>query len=823
MSYNAIITRGGIIVIELNSSTLGNVSNALSNVTRQIADDGARIADAWQNSQSVADFARSANLGDAVKVVGGVAFGAALTASVTALLAGSAGAIAVGVGAGFLGGMLYEKAFDGATGLGQKLADSIVPSIINNGANNASSKPTVSPFRTDNINGLDLDPLVPVAVPYDPIVFDLDGDGIETVGWKAGVKFDGNADGIKTTTGWVGKDDGMLVWDRNGNGKIDSGRELFGDQTVLANGQLAAHGFAALAEQDTNRDGKVNALDANFAQFKVWQDLNQDGISQANELFTLEQKGIKSVNVQASENANGGTAFDGGRITQTGSYTKTDGTTGTAGNLLFNQDNFHTEFVNKIAVSDAAKTITNWKGAGFVRDLQEAATIDASLIAKVAAVKAATTRAAYVQAVGELMAGWGATSATTQSGGQYSGMAQQARTVGQGGQMYELIARSPKDAQETSWLDVAVKGTEAARATLRGTLSAADRAKFDTMRKEMLDPIQHLQAYEAFTGTPILSWDAVRMSAFNTAQTMSGGGRATRIVMMRLSAAMASGQARIAGVTAGVTGYVTVSVASAMQQIGSIDLDSFWRNLQSNAADNMMGEYRLAPYLEKIDLVISTDGVKLDFTKLDAAITQLTNTSAYEGAALILDLKRVNGEMLNSAGWNLDTQVGKLAALAATNADVKRAFADTGLNLVALGQSGTAGDDIMAGNAQGNYLTGGAGNDLLYGDTGADTLYGEAGDDVLIGGKDADTLGGGAGNDTYVWAKGDGNDVINEYDTTAGNIDSLKLSDLNPADVVLGRDQYNLYVTVVATGERITVSNHFSGAAANDVVWKTAA
>jgi hypothetical protein len=226
------------------------------------------------------------------------------------------------------------------------------------------------------------DPLVPVAVPYDPIVFDLDGDGIETVGLKAGVKFDGNADGIKTTTGWVGKDDGMLVWDRNGNGQIDSGRELFGDQTVLANGQLAAHGFAALAAQDTNRDGKVNALDANFAQFKVWQDLNQDGISQANELFTLEQKGIKSVNVQASENANGGTAFDGGRITQTGSYTKTDGTTGTAGNLLFNQDNFHTEFVNKIAVSDAAKTITNWKGAGFVRDLQEAATLDAEVLAK---------------------------------------------------------------------------------------------------------------------------------------------------------------------------------------------------------------------------------------------------------------------------------------------------------------------------------------------------------------------------------------------------------------------------------------------------------
>ncbi|MDI9334897.1 MAG: hypothetical protein QM533_11045 [Cytophagales bacterium] len=68
-------------------------------------------------------------------------------------------------------------------------------------------------------------------------------------------------------------------------------------------------------------------------------------------------------------------------IERTGSYTKTDGTAGTAGNLLFNQDNFHTEFVNKMTVSDAAKQLTNWKGAGFVRDLQEAA-LDAGLAGK---------------------------------------------------------------------------------------------------------------------------------------------------------------------------------------------------------------------------------------------------------------------------------------------------------------------------------------------------------------------------------------------------------------------------------------------------------
>jgi Ca2+-binding RTX toxin-like protein len=664
------------------------------------------------------------------------------------------------------------------------------------------------------------DPLVPVLVPYDPIVFDLDGDGIETVGLKAGVKFDGNADGIKTTTGWVGKDDGMLVWDKNGNGQIDSGRELFGDQTVLENGQLATNGFAALSEQDTNQDGKVDASDANFAQFKVWQDVNGDGVSQTSELFTLAQKGIASVKVQANENGNGGTAFDGGRITHTGSFTKTDGTTGTAGNLLFNQDNFHTEFVNKIAVSDVAKTIINWKGSGFVRDLQEAAMLDAGIVDKVAAVKAATSRAAYVQAVGELLTSWAGTA-------QYAGFIAEAKqpiaitqvllsgTVTHASTAYGLIARDPRDAQEAGWLDMAIKASDATRDVFRGTLSSADQGNFDAMRAEMLTPIQNLQAYEAFTGNQILTWEKIRLKAFpNEVETplmMGGDGRPNRIEYRPLSAVFA--EANFATQTKTVPGYVTLHIDGALKELGSVNFGGFFLSIRSNAAESMMGEYRLAPYLEKIDLVISADGVKLDFTKLDAAIAQQTAASKYEGAALVLDLKHIYGEILNVAGWNLDTQVGKLAALANTDADVKRAFTDVGLNLAALGQSSTAGDDIMAGNAQANYLSGDAGDDLLFGDAGADSLRGESGNDVLIGGNDADTLNGGAGNDTYVWAKGDGNDTINEYDTATGNLDSLKFSDINAADVQLSRDQYNLYATVISSGEKITIQNYFSGAA----------
>jgi hypothetical protein len=272
-----------------------------------------------------------------------------------------------------------------------------------------------SPLAGMNLPANDPQVSVVIAVPYDPLVLDLDGDGIETVGLDAGVKFDGNADGLKTTTGWAGKDDGMLVWDRDGNGQIDSGRELFGDQTLLASGGLAANGFAALSEQDTNQDGKVDSGDANFASLKIWQDTNQDGISQADELFTLAQKGIQSVNVAAQQQGTfgTGTTVSGGRLTHLGAFTKTDGSQGVAGNLLFNQDNFHTEYVNHLTVSEAAKTIVNYKGAGYVRNLQEAATLDAGLISKVAAVKAATTRAGYKQAIGDLMQAWGVTAQNT--------------------------------------------------------------------------------------------------------------------------------------------------------------------------------------------------------------------------------------------------------------------------------------------------------------------------------------------------------------------------------------------------------------------------
>ena len=111
-----------------------------------------------------------------------------------------------------------------------------------------------------------------------PLAIDLDGDGVETVSVDNGVYFDHDGNGFAEKTGWISSDDALLVRDINGNGQIDDGSELFGDQTILSNGEKAANGFEALADLDSNHDGVFDGDDEAFGQIKVWQDLNQNGV-----------------------------------------------------------------------------------------------------------------------------------------------------------------------------------------------------------------------------------------------------------------------------------------------------------------------------------------------------------------------------------------------------------------------------------------------------------------------------------------------------------------------------------------------------------------
>jgi len=134
-----------------------------------------------------------------------------------------------------------------------------------------------------------------------PLILDLDGNGVQTTHLSEGVSFDLNATGETIRTAWVAQGDGLLAIDRNGDGTINNGGELFGSAYQLGDGTRASDGFAALSSLDSNRDGVISSEDHDFSALRAWLDTNQDGVSQSNELIDLTSLGITSINLDAGK------------------------------------------------------------------------------------------------------------------------------------------------------------------------------------------------------------------------------------------------------------------------------------------------------------------------------------------------------------------------------------------------------------------------------------------------------------------------------------------------------------------------------------------
>lgn len=137
--------------------------------------------------------------------------------------------------------------------------------------------------------------------PRDPLVIDLGEEGITLRSINHGVNFDLDNNGFAEKTAWVGKEDGFLAYDRNGNGIIDNGGELFGDQVILSDGSKSISGFDALADMDENYDGVIDGNDSVFASLLVWIDANHNGTSESDELKTLNELNIVSISLEHTE------------------------------------------------------------------------------------------------------------------------------------------------------------------------------------------------------------------------------------------------------------------------------------------------------------------------------------------------------------------------------------------------------------------------------------------------------------------------------------------------------------------------------------------
>ena len=145
---------------------------------------------------------------------------------------------------------------------------------------------------------------------YDPIALDLNNNGkIDTLSLENGVFFDHNGDKIAFKSSWVNSSDGILARDIDGDGAITSGAELFGNKSKSNNhysytNPNAKDGFEALKEPDSNNDGIISNLDENFDKLQIWQDSNSNGVSETNELKSLSELGIESLNLNKFTNLN---------------------------------------------------------------------------------------------------------------------------------------------------------------------------------------------------------------------------------------------------------------------------------------------------------------------------------------------------------------------------------------------------------------------------------------------------------------------------------------------------------------------------------------
>ncbi|MDC8774586.1 heme utilization protein, partial [Paucibacter sp. hw8] len=168
-----------------------------------------------------------------------------------------------------------------------------------------------------------------------PIMLDLNGNGVQTLSAEQGVSFDLNGTGAAHKYGWATGGDGLLAMDRNGDGVINSGAELFGSGTILASGKHAANGYLAMAAEDSNHDGKLDAHDANFNKLRVWVDANHDGKTDTGELKTLADMGITELDLQAKSS----TAVDHGNlIGLVSGYKTADGGTHQMADVWFAKD-----------------------------------------------------------------------------------------------------------------------------------------------------------------------------------------------------------------------------------------------------------------------------------------------------------------------------------------------------------------------------------------------------------------------------------------------------------------------------------------------------
>jgi Ca2+-binding RTX toxin-like protein len=653
-----------------------------------------------------------------------------------------------------------------------------------------------------------------------PLALDLDGDGVETLGLEpAAIHFDHDADGLAERTGWIAADDGLLVLDHNGDGLIDTGAELFGNNTRQADGSLAAHGFAALAAWDQDGNGRIDSADPVWARLQVWRDADSDARVDAGELQALAALGITSLDLQFRS---GGQPDPQGNLHgQLGTYSTTDGRQPDLVDVWFIQNPADTVERQWLPVTASIAALPDLPGAGRVFSLHQAMQRDPE--GRLQALVEQWIAADFAQRqllIDPLLRRWaGVAEAPTPrhlphiSDDRPLAVIEAFRAIhwrqGQPAQnelaammvsqSYALLRRRVED-RLTLEVDLAPL-----LATLAPTAVAAGAIRFDPLVAALLqrwrdggDPLRQMMIGRCLpTQLPEFLTTPLRAALADAARPLEAD--AARFLRLTLAETWIRGTDANDTLTGSGVADLLDGGAGADQISGGGGDDTFAGGGGDDALYAGEGTTLLlfAPG-DGHDRLFSGQGRQQLLLPPGLGPDQVVLRATTAGFDLVVQVGAA-GDTVTVAGF-MDNR------WEATRPLERLLFADGSAwdwrELQRRLLAGTPADDILRGSQEADAISGAEGNDQLLGGAGDDTLHGGPGDDVLMGE---------AGSDRYLFAPGFGRDRIFNDDPSPQRCDTIAFeAGITPADVRLERLYNDLLLHLPLSGDTLVVVDYLA-------------
>lgn len=523
---------------------------------------------------------------------------------------------------------------------------------------------------------------------------------------------------------------------------------------------------------------------------QVWRDLDQDGVSAVGELQSLSGAGITGIQLNSAADI---VRFANGNVqTASSAFSRADGTTGKIANLDLMANGFYREFGTKIPLTDEAAKLPALRGAGMVRDLREAASLDAKLVDEVNAFRG-LSRVEMMDRLDQFLQDWAHTS-------EFRTSMQQVADMGM-----TLLFQVP-GVSKAEMRAIELGGQPACADSSGSVLSslAISDERYKIALAQVTEMGRIIDVLEAFNGQTLLT-----IPEDHKMIMANGSGVSIESPTPSGFNVVSMGQDGIAAVsnTAGVSATFGSGIFVVAPIVWANQAEPLKRGYLA-LRDSVYGaliEVRLKDYIDTVELKFDVNGVSFDFTNLDAALDRAYQADPIHTFVDCLDLQKCC-DVLSKSGWQGSaklvswvadlTEKGQLEAL---KAGLATAFAKS--SSVPEIKVGTSNSETLLHFAKDAILVGLAGNDYLIG--------GE-GNDLLAGGSGNDGLNGGAGDDMYLFGRGGGQDSVNNYDVGIGKTDVISFAaDISPTDLSVTRKNDDLIFGISGTSDRLAVSRYF--------------